>query len=176
MPITTLVPSNNISIFIAIALRLGLLALAGSLIIYVIYLVIKPSVPMEQDSTASRVAALRSIYFYLASFVGLMMLIIAVASIVNIVLKATIFTKADSYTLPTPEEDCSPERLKEIPTVTLAQCQKMVEESRASRETNRAASRQNDLAFDIGLLAAGIPLFAYHFSVVQGLRRKMAKK
>lgn len=129
---------------------------------------------METDGT-SRVAALRSIYFYLTSFVGLMLMVIALASMVNIALKATIFTKADSYAQPTPEEDCSPERLKALPTLTPAQCEKKAAESRVSRAINLTANRQSNLADDFGMLIIGIPLFAYHFSVIQGRRSALKK-
>lgn len=174
MPALPLSDPSITLIVAAIAVRLGMIVLVLGGIGYLIYLAVKkPS--MEQDQV-HRTAVLKSIYFYLASFVGLMMLIIAAVNLLSIVLKATIFVKADYYPGLSVEDSCSAERLQvETPKMTRAQCEKKVAENIKMNDMNRTSSRQNDLAFDFGLIIAGAPLFAYHFMQVQGIRKARKK-
>jgi hypothetical protein len=126
---------------------------------------------MEHPDQPNTAPILRSIYFYLAAFAGLMMLVIAAISLINLGLKA-VFPRADYYPGPSVEEGCTPEIMKvEMPGTTREQCEKKVAENIAAHTFSRSASRHSDLAFDFGLILVGAPLFGYHFFKVQGLRR-----
>jgi hypothetical protein len=113
-------------------------------------------------------------YFYLASFVGLIMLIVAAVNLINLGLKS-VFPRTDYFPGLNVEEGCTPEIMKvEMPGATRAQCEKKIAENIDALNFQRTASRHSDLAFDIGLIVVGAPLFGYHFFKAQGLRR--AKK
>lgn len=160
------------TILIFIILRFAVLGGLIGLFIYLIYLVFT-SPSMEQE-ISQRLSTIRSLYFYLASFVGLMMLVIGVAGVVNTILKATIFTRADNYTNFTADDECSPDQLKQTPSTTVEMCQNRVAQEQKAQEVNRAALEQSNLAYNVGLIIVGTPLFAYHVTHAARRRRKTA--
>ncbi len=156
----------------AITARLMITLIIGGLIIYGIYYLAKK--PSMESHPESQNTALRSLYLYASAFIGLITIIIAGSSLVSLTLKATIFTKADSLSIPSMDEDCSPERIKNTPGLTAATCEKRAVESKKSREYNVAANRSGELASNLSFLIVGIPLFAYHFKVAQHERKSKA--
>lgn len=162
-------------IFFSIVARLGILVLTLGLPIYGIYYLFKSPSSMEQSSTTNRTAALRSVYLYLAAFVGLMMIIVGASSLISLTLKATIFVKADYYPGLNVEDECSSIRLKETPTVTHEQCAKKVNDNIAMALQNKISTRHSSLAENLGLLIIGAPLFAYHFMTAQRERHALKK-
>lgn len=110
---------------------------------------------------------IRTIYLYLFSLVGLVLVVIGLVRIVDLGLKALIFTKADevviypSYPMrpvvseikesqPTPEELAEYER-------------KQAESQRAQETSNRARTASSALA----MIIIGTPLFLYHWKTIQ---------
>jgi hypothetical protein len=54
---------------------------------------------MENTTPATKAMIIKSIYFYLVSFVALMMVAFSSADLINMALKTWIFTKADKLYL-----------------------------------------------------------------------------
>lgn len=147
-------------------LRLFVEFLIGAAVVYGLYFLFKSPSSME-STPESRNKTLRSLYLYAAAFVGLITIIFAGSSLISTTLKATIFTKADTYTVPSVEEDCSAERLKENPKLTREACEKKAADSKKSREFALAANRSASYASNISFLLVGIPLFAFHIRKAQ---------
>ncbi len=119
---------------------------------------------------------IKSLYFYLVSFVALMMIVWSVANMINIALKTWVFTKADDImyggrmncqTLPAPVSD--PKATTPVPTKeqTIADCEKQNAEAEKQQQENRIAQRQMDIVRDISMIVVGIPLFWVHWRIVR---------
>ena len=124
--------------------------------------------------TTNKVAFLKALYLYLVCFVTLMMMVVAVADIINIALRTYLFTKADKNFYGYPEPVCEPAAVTPTGTVrdkTMAPpCFNQADRAKQEEE-NRVAQRQRDLVRDISFLIVGLPLFALHWRIV---RRKEA--
>jgi hypothetical protein len=115
----------------------------------------------------ARGSVIKNIYLYLVSFVALMMIIFSTADVINIGLKAFIFTKAD---------DMSYGYYPACPVATPAGTTTSVkadpgclspDEQKKRDEDSRSAQRQNSLVRDISMIIVGIPVFMYHWSIVR---------
>lgn len=129
--------------------------------------------------------AVRKIYLYLFSLVGLVLLIIGCVSFLNMGLKAFIFTQADQqlrldYQRPIDkpyfieEDEIAVEGEVEL---TLTQSQK-VELQRIFEEHNRweekqseidyiTVTRQRTAAMNLALILIGLPLYLYHWLTIR---------
>ncbi|MBD3251952.1 hypothetical protein GF380_05915 [Candidatus Uhrbacteria bacterium] len=127
-------------------------------------------------STTNRNALIKTIYFYLVSLIGLMMVVLPTADLVNIVLKTTIFPKANMEEY---RELPCPDRIIKAPDgETDEQYQSRVERCERSRvnETERLAIRlQKDIVRDLSFLVVGIPLFLYHWITIRKDRKERDK-
>ncbi len=110
---------------------------------------------------------IRTIYLYLFSLVGLVLVVIGLVRIVDLGLKALIFTKADeviiypSYPMKpviseTAERQPTPEELAEYD-------RKQAESQRTQEASNRARTASSALA----MIIIGTPLFLYHWKTIQ---------
>jgi len=117
---------------------------------------------MEQPTHKGSI--IRNIYFYLVTFVALMMVVFSTADIINIVLRTYVFTKADQayyYSAPcaasvgnqdeTNKTDCAQNRDFEI----------------KQNKENMVSQRQRDIVRDISFILVGIPLFILHWNIVK---------
>ena len=108
----------------------------------------------------SKLTLVKSIYFYLVSFVALMMVTIALANLINVVLKTYIFTSADQDYYFAPVAICVPTDPK---STTTPDCLKNEALNKEQANKSRAAQRQRDLVNDISMIVVGVPLFAFHW-------------
>ena len=120
---------------------------------------------------------IKSLYFYLVSFVALMMIAFSTADLINMALKTWIFTKADDYFIYSGRMNCAampapmvdPKATAPTPTKeqVIADCEKQNEVAAKEQEANRIATRQNSVVRDISMIVVGIPLFLIHWRIVR---------
>jgi hypothetical protein len=116
---------------------------------------------------------IKSIYFYLVSFVALMMAVFSTADIINIALKTWVFTAADKDMYNYPRTVCempaqaTPPDVKSMPAVSKEDCEKSNEETIKQQEASRVAQKQRDVVRDISMIVVGIPLFLIHWRIVR---------
>ncbi len=124
---------------------------------------------MDQQPTGKFVVV-KTIYFYLVSFVALMMVVFSVADIINLGLKTWVFTKADNYDYVSKPYGCEANFVKpdsNYKAPTIEECAKMQTEQEEQARQNREAQRQRDAVRDISMIVVGIPLFAVHWWMIR---------
>lgn len=103
---------------------------------------------------------IRHFYLYLFSFVGLLIIVIGSVRMVDLGLKIFVFKEADrfEYSYPTPidEKGTMPD-------------EKIMREQ-AIREQSR--NRQRELSGAFAMLAVGLPLYLYHWAMIQKENKK----
>ncbi|HPI67197.1 MAG TPA: hypothetical protein PKZ16_01460 [bacterium] len=132
---------------------------------------------------------IRSIYVYLFSLVGLAMLVIGAAMIINLGLKTWIFTQVDKVDIMN-QQPVPLYFMKEVSTVeNLQACQdkclltasekeqiknwlndyKSWQEQEKNRDPNfyRLQNRQRQAATAISLILVGLPLWLFHWGVIK---------
>jgi hypothetical protein len=100
--------------------------------------------------------SIRTLYLYLFSFVGLLIIVFGSISMINIGLKTYVFKEADKYEIYLGPGEANPDG-------TLATKEDIV--IRQDRELTR--QRQRDLSNALAMLAVGIPLYMYHWKTLQ---------
>jgi len=116
---------------------------------------------------------IKSIYFYLVSFVALMMVVFSTTDMINIALKTWVFTAADKDMYNYPRAVCemttpaTPPNAKSVPVTSKADCEKSNEENIKQQETSRMAQKQRDVVRDLSMIVVGIPLFLIHWRIVR---------
>jgi hypothetical protein len=124
---------------------------------------------MDQPTHKGRV--IKSLYFYLVSFVALMMIVFSAADMINIALRTWVFTAADKDTYAYPRAVCEVPAPatdpKAIPAPTKAECEKSNEENTKQQEASRIAQKQRDVVRDISMILVGIPLFLIHWRILR---------
>lgn len=119
---------------------------------------------------------IRLIYLYLFSLVGLVLMIIGTVQLIDLGLKKFVFTKADqaivypeypgitakptSATVEGETQVVSEEKMKEYENARIK-----AEEKQRDSQNARTASNA------IALLLVGLPLFAYHWTLVQKTKK-----
>ena len=127
---------------------------------------------MDNQPT-SKGKTIKSIYFYLVSFVALMMVVFSTADIINIVLKTWVFTAADKDMYAYPRAVCevptpaTPPDPKAVPAVSKEDCEKQNAENIKQQEASRVAQKQRDVVRDISMIVVGIPLFLIHWRILR---------
>jgi len=108
---------------------------------------------------------LRKIYLYLFSVVGLVLLITGSVSLVNLGLKTWVFTEADNYS---GYYEQRPPKLDGETTEELTKEER--EEKKQEAEERQAkqsrSDRQRQAAGAVAQLIIGLPVFAYHWRLV----------
>lgn len=113
---------------------------------------------------------IRIIYLYLFSLVGLVLIVIGSVRLVDLGLKTFIFTRADQvliypvYPRPAPLEGEKDEEL------TPEEEAKFQEEQRKYEEEQRRSQRERTAANSMAMLIVGVPLFWYHWRLVQKIK------
>lgn len=127
---------------------------------------------MDNQSTPPR-KTIKSIYFYLVSFVALMMVVFSTADAINIALKTWIFTAADKDMYSYPKAACevpapaTPAEAKSVPATYKEDCLRQNEENIKQQELNRTAQKQRDVVRDLSMIVVGIPLFLIHWRILR---------
>jgi hypothetical protein len=113
---------------------------------------------------------IRTIYLYLFSLVGLVLIVVGTTRLVNLALRTWVFTKADDIIIYPPY----PKRVVETaPGVTKEESLTPEEEAkyRAEQEEyerkNRRSQRERTAAESLAMIIVGAPLFLYHWKVIQ---------
>lgn len=110
---------------------------------------------------------IKNLYLYLVSFVALMMVVFSLADVINIALRAYIFTKADDIPFYGPEMECAtPGPTPGTDGKDVPRCISKDEQMQRQKE-QQTAQRERDLVRDISMILVGIPLFAYHWWLVR---------
>ena len=129
---------------------------------------------MEQPNS-NRVTVIKNIYFYLVSFVALMMVVFSLADLINLGLKTWVFTKADDNSYyGGPAASCAvlpatPDG--KLSAISQQDCEKQQTEQQRQQKDAALAQKQRDAVRDISMIVVGTPLFILHWTVV---RRKEA--
>ncbi len=100
----------------------------------------------------------KKIYIYLFSAVGLILVIIGAVEIINVGLRAYVFTQADMvYEYPQAQPMLSNEKsIQPDPAQQIAY-----------QEKTRTSTRQREIANAIALLVVGAPLFLFHWNIIR---------
>jgi hypothetical protein len=109
---------------------------------------------------------IKKVYFYLVSLISLVILIVAGIMLINMALKAWVFTKADnniyypqiSCTSPSPAGTTLPPECND-PDYEAKQKQRDMEQ--------RAAQRQREAANAIAMIIIATPVFLYHWKLAR---------
>jgi hypothetical protein len=138
---------------------------------------------MDNSTPGSKSRIIKSLYFYVVSFVALMMIVWSCANLINIALKTWVFTKADQYAYnsrlscegfaasPSMPVESKPVTTPTTPETTkenqIQECMKQNEINKQMEETNKIAQRQREVVQDISMIVVGIPLFFVHWRIVR---------
>lgn len=139
-----------------------------------------------QQPTTKKYLWIRTVYLYLFSLVGLVMMIIAGVSFIDMALRTFVFTQADEQERLFQKQPPLPhgiERVEELkqPQSSLSEAEKatvsqwLEDYRRWQNESDRidpvTAQRQRKASTNLAMIIVGAPLFLYHWSVI----RKEAK-
>ena len=122
------------------------------------------------DQPIGKFVIVKTIYFYLVSFVALMMVVFSVADVINAALKTWVFTKADNYNNYYVEPACDALTIKSdaaIKPLTTEECDQRKAEADKRAIEERTAQRQRDIVRDISMIVVGVPLFATHWWIIR---------
>ncbi len=105
---------------------------------------------------------IRKIYLYAATLIGLIVVLIGAGRLVNLGLKAWVFTEADvSCRYPAVEKPMTSNGTStEVQSPTEEELQEYEENQRRSR-------RQRDAAESLAFVIVGLPVYLYHWRKVQ---------
>ena len=110
---------------------------------------------------------IRTIYLYLFSLVGLVLVVIGCVRLVDLGLKAWIFKKADQIVIypEYPRKYIAPgESVKEL---TPEEEEKYKEEQLEFQTKEKEAQRERTAANSLAMIIVGTPLFLYHWRTIQ---------
>jgi len=104
---------------------------------------------------------IRKIYLYVATLLGLILIVIGGVRLVNLGLKSFVFTEADNhYTYPRPKP-VSPNSTSTVET------EPNEEELQEYNENQERSERQRNAAESIAFIVIGLPVYMYHWKKVQ---------
>lgn len=115
---------------------------------------------------------IRSLYFYVIAIIGLMMVVFSTADLINLGLKTWVFPNADDnnfgYACPLVAPAPAPDGVKAPPVDVRKQC---LEDQKTAKD-RQVLQRESNAVRDLSFLIVGIPLFLFHFRVVQKERKE----
>lgn len=128
---------------------------------------------MDTTSAQNKVFLIKKIYFYLVSFVALMMVVFSLGDLINTTLRIYVFTHADNFSY-YPMMVCetpAPPAVKDpnVKPLSKEDCEKQNADNQKRADEERQAQRERDLVRDISMIVVGLPLFALHW---MGARKK----
>lgn len=106
--------------------------------------------------------SIKKLYLYVASLIGLILIIVGAVRLVDLGLKTWVFTKADEsiYNVCERPRVVQPEGEKAVKPLSEEECA----ERNAQEQTSR---RQRDAANSIAFLLVGAPVWYYHWNRVK---------
>jgi hypothetical protein len=115
-------------------------------------------------------ALIRKIYLYLFSLVGLVLVVIGCVDLVNLALKTYIFTAADQY-YSYPVAAPAPVGKSATATVPMAPSDAQM---KSYQDMQTKSNRESTAANAIAMIIVGVPLYYYHWRVIQKDKEKNA--
>ncbi len=129
----------------------------------------------------SKKSLIRTIYIYLFSAVGLILLIIGTVRFIDMGLKATVFKEAQNverleqsnYSRPYPTIDIGRyEDEEEVTDQEIESLKRMInnyeEEEKKWEDADRyLARKQEEASYNLAFILVGLPLFLYHWRLVK---------
>jgi hypothetical protein len=112
---------------------------------------------------------IRTIYLYLFALIGLAMLVVGTARIIDVGLKAWVFTEADNNEYYEPRPLVVDQEGRATTT-----SEKMELSPKLSKDDFARQQRHRDLASALSTIIVGLPLYMYHWSVIKKDNRKNA--
>jgi len=133
---------------------------------------------------------IRQLYFYAASLITLIIMVVASAQLVNLALKSTLFPKADDAYQNTCDDEGNrvyaydmaprPVEMKVAGDETVPAQPELTAEEKAARKAKcesalaneRSAQRQRDFVTNFSMLFVSAPVFWFHFRIAQREREE----
>jgi len=116
---------------------------------------------------------IRTIYLYLFSFIGLVLIITGVVRLVDLGLKVYVFTKADEVVIYpySPSLDLIKENSdKDIESIIQEQ-EKYRQQQIQFEKEDKIRQRHRAVANSLAFIIVGLPLFIYHWLMIQREKR-----
>lgn len=105
---------------------------------------------------------IRRVYLYLFTFIGLVLITIGCVQLVGLALKTYVFKQADIYYEYPPYVKTLPEDPTRATTTPPTK-----EEIDEYQQKQRTSNRQREAAEAIAMILVGLPLYFYHWRVIQ---------
>ena len=109
--------------------------------------------------------SIRLLYLYLFSFIGLLVIVIGTIRLVQLGIKVYIFKGADQFT-PIYAPVTSPDGK------TIVQTQEQVDAQKKANDDENQKQREREVAEALAMLIVGIPLYKYHWNIIQKENKK----
>lgn len=111
---------------------------------------------------------IRTIYLYLFSLVGLVLVVIGLVRLVDLGIKTFIFKKADQVII-YPEYPLKPARIagEKQEELTPEELEKYRAEQKETQEKQQESNRSRTASNSLAFLIIGAPLFLYHWKTIQ---------
>ncbi len=114
---------------------------------------------------------IRTIYLYLFSLVGLVIVVIGLVNLVDLGLKSFVFKDADQpITYPAYPVQVTPTDVKGN-VITPAEQEKYNADQAAAQEKQRQSDRERTASNALAMIIIGAPLFVYHWRIIQKDRK-----
>lgn len=107
---------------------------------------------------------IRKIYLYLASFIGLILIVIGTVRLVDLGLKVYVFKDADTYVYYPGDIRTKPDGT--TVELTSEEKEEMKKQQEEAQIKQTASQRQREASSSVAMLLVGLPVFFYHWKVV----------
>ncbi len=116
---------------------------------------------------------IRTIYLYLFSTIGLILIVIGSVTLVDLGLKSFIFKSADEIIVYPDYPGMRPIAVSEISTATptAEELQRYKDEQTKAQEQQRQNDKARRASSAIAMIIVGLPLFSYHWKTLNGSRQ-----
>lgn len=111
---------------------------------------------------------IRKTYLYLTSLISLIIILIGTISLINVALRAWIFTQADSQYSYCYERKPVPLNGGESAEIVEEPAQTDVNECIAQEKQQQTARRQAQATTGISMIIVGLPIYIYHWNKIKG--------
>ena len=109
--------------------------------------------------------SIRLLYLYLFSFIGLLVAVIGCIRIIQLGIKVYVFKGADQFNAITPPAGTPDDK-------TVAQTQAEKDAQTKANDLENRRQRQREVSEAVAMLIVGIPLYKYHWKIIQKEGRK----